>query len=587
MPAQSPPQRASADARRPWWRLIALSGLLLISIINGVVLRSVAPTISPATAADTVLDLPFLQVWMISFLPYLFACAFVLATPPSKGRWLMAELGLILLGAGLLRLLLLPAPPVLSRDSWRYLWDAKVTLNGFSPYVYRPVDAAVRPLVDNILFPNMRFRTAPTIYPPGAQFVYLLSYLIAQSNLYVLKGIFFLFDMATCVALMVLLKRKGIDPRRAVLYAWSPLPIVEFAINGHVDVITLTVTLLAWLSADNTSLRGRLLTGFLIGFSALTKIYPILLLAIIIPELLREAQVNGRIVLSRIRGRSYALVLVSLLTIALGYLPYLILGHGQILGYFATFASEQGENAGAINLALQWLGTQLGLNISTLLALEHVVELLSIGITTLVVFALRLRDRISREMAALLLFGVVLAISSHVFPWYTTILLLWIPALLWTPGSGRRGVIMNISNQDRQEGVMLSAAKHLRVPPASQMLRCAQHDNPFPVLVVHIHHRVRVATLDRRRGRNESRPYGGGRGMLSMRMSGLSGKGLAVIAVWYFSIVSIFGYYPVPGVTGALAQWTTYYLIAYKPLVIALAVAALFGIVKRFWLQKE
>ncbi|HEV2474460.1 MAG TPA: hypothetical protein VGS41_17415, partial [Chthonomonadales bacterium] len=70
-------------------------------------------------------------------------------------------------------------------------------------------------------------------------------------------------------------------------------------------------------------------------------------------------------------------------------------------------------------------------------------------------------------------------------------------------------------------------------------------------------------------------------------MSGVSGKWLAVIVVWYFSVVSIFGYYPVPGVTGALAQWTTYYLIAYKPVIIAFAVAALIGIVKKFWLQKE
>ncbi len=49
--------------------------------------------------------------------------------------------------------------------------------------------------------------------------------------------------------------------------------------------------------------------------------------------------------------------------------------------------------------------------------------------------------------------------------------------------------MMNFHKQDRQEGVMLSAAKHLSTRPASQMLRCAQHDKPFPVLVVELHHR--------------------------------------------------------------------------------------------------
>src|SRR2546425_8908392 len=84
-----------------------------------------------------------------------------------SGRWHWIEVSMILLGALMLRAMLLPLPPVLSRDSWRYLWDARVTLHGFSPYVYAPLDRALRPLLDNVLIPNSRFRTVPTIYPPG------------------------------------------------------------------------------------------------------------------------------------------------------------------------------------------------------------------------------------------------------------------------------------------------------------------------------------------------------------------------------------------------------------------------------------
>ncbi len=517
VPAQEAPRgRSSSLAGRPWWRFAVLSGLLLLSIINYVFLSRVAPPNNPFSAPGSGIDTPFLQVWLIAFLPYFMACAYVLATPPSRGRWLKAELGIILLGAAVMRIMLLPIPPVLSRDSWRYLWDAMVTLHGFSPYVFRPVDPALHSLVDNVLFPNMRFRTAPTIYPPGAQAVYLLSYLVAKSNLFFLKSIFVVFDMITCIALMVLLKRKGIDQRWALLYAWCPLPIVEFAVNGHVDVITLTVTLLAWLAADNTSLRGRVLTGFLIGFSALTKIYPILLLAVIVPELLQEARVDGRIVFSRIRGRSYALVLTCLLTVALGYLPYLILGHGQVLGYFSTYANEQGQNAGVINLAIQWLGSQLHLNLPRVLVLEHISEVLSICAASLVVFALRMRERISREMASLIIFGVILAISSHVFPWYTPILLLWVPALL-TPVWSRHG----------------SGAK-------------------------------------------------GGKSILKE----LSGKGLAIVAAWYFTCASLLSYFPAPGASGPLASWEAYYQFVYKPLVVVLCLAAIIGILNRFWLRK-
>ncbi|TMD43292.1 MAG: hypothetical protein E6I93_19615, partial [Chloroflexi bacterium] len=139
---------------------------MLLSIILSIFLIGAVPQ-------DEELIAPFLHVWMVSFLPYFGACAFVLLTQPAVGRWRWIELWIIPVGALILRAMLLPLPPLLSRDSWRYLWDARVTLAGFSPYVYRPVAPALHSLVDPVLFFNSRFRTAPTIYPPGAQAIFL------------------------------------------------------------------------------------------------------------------------------------------------------------------------------------------------------------------------------------------------------------------------------------------------------------------------------------------------------------------------------------------------------------------------------
>src|SRR5579859_1997484 len=280
----------SPTARHPWVRAAALGILLLIALAFYPFLYKTAP---PDTTQDIYTFQPFLGLWIISFLPYFASCALVLATRPAQGRWRWIELSIILVGAFILRALLLPLPPGFSRDSWRYLWDARVTLHGFSPYVYRPISYPLKSLIDNVLFPRMRFRFSPTIYPPGAQAVFLLSYLLAGSNLYFLKGIFLIFDMVTCGALVVYLRRKGLDPRRAIVYAWCPLPVIEFAVQGHVDVITLTFSILALLSFSNSTVRGRILTGFLLGMAALTKIYPILLLVIIVPDMLREAAIRA------------------------------------------------------------------------------------------------------------------------------------------------------------------------------------------------------------------------------------------------------------------------------------------------------
>nr|MDQ2718095.1 hypothetical protein [Chloroflexota bacterium] len=42
----------------------------------------------------------------------------------------------------------------------------------------------------------------------------------------------------------------------------------------------------------------------------------------------------------------------------------------------------------------------------------------------------RLRERISMEAGTLILIGTIFAVSSHIFPWYTTALLPWIALLV-------------------------------------------------------------------------------------------------------------------------------------------------------------
>ena len=405
--------------KRPWWHILTLCSLFSLSVIISILLIQASPQSDDRIA-------PFLHVWMISFLPYFAACAFVLATKPLAGKWRWIELGIIVLGAFILRMMLLPLPPGLSHDSWRYLWDARVTLHGFSPYVYPPGAKVLAALQNTFLYTNSRFRDVPTIYPPGAQVVYLISYLLAPANLSFLKGLFVIFDMVTCIALIVLLGRKGLDQRRVILYAWCPLPIIEFAIQGHVDVITLTFTVLAILAASNHNVRGYVLTGFLIGLATLTKMYPILLLVVILPD----GKDKDTPVMHRMRYHYLPLLGSCFATIIVGYVPYLILGHGQAFGFFAAYASEQGQNAGVTQQIVHWLGDQLRLPLAKTITLEHLVDVFVIGTVSVIVFVLRWRNRISIEAGTLILFGVILSVSSHVFPWYTTILLLWVPVLL-------------------------------------------------------------------------------------------------------------------------------------------------------------
>ena len=118
-----------STTKRQWWRFVALCVCLCLSIGWSVVLAISTPP--PTSRYEPIASFVFL--WLPAYVPYLAASILVLVTPPPAKRWRWLELGLIVLGALTLRAIFLPVLPNLSRDSWRYLWDARVTLQGYSP----------------------------------------------------------------------------------------------------------------------------------------------------------------------------------------------------------------------------------------------------------------------------------------------------------------------------------------------------------------------------------------------------------------------------------------------------------------------
>src|SRR5579863_359250 len=96
---------------RPQLRLLLLSILLLLAIGMNTLLIVFYRPIDTNVA-------PFVWLWIGCFVPYVMACALVLGAKAQVGRWQWLELGVILGGALVLRVMLLQLPPNLSHDSW-------------------------------------------------------------------------------------------------------------------------------------------------------------------------------------------------------------------------------------------------------------------------------------------------------------------------------------------------------------------------------------------------------------------------------------------------------------------------------------
>jgi hypothetical protein len=245
---------------------------------------------------------------------------------------------LILVFAGLFRLAILFAPPFLSDDIYRYVWDGRVQAAGINPYVHLPTDPSLAHLRDAELYPRINRRDyARTIYPPGAQIIYFLATRVSTSITW-MKAVMVGFDAITICGLIMLFTSFKIPVQRVLIYAWHPLIVWEFAGSGHVDAALIAFIAIALLARRH---NWQTLTGVALAGATLIKFFPVLLL----PALYQR--------------RDWKLPVVFVLTLVVAYLPYLSAGM-NVLGFLPSYAQEEGLSDGSrfylLNLSRRLFG---------------------------------------------------------------------------------------------------------------------------------------------------------------------------------------------------------------------------------------
>jgi len=150
--------------RSPFFRLSAL-GVALLSVAAVGLLLNIPPNASGA-------DLVRVDV-LVALMMAAVAIYFVTVRLVLQRAWPHQTIWMVIAVAVLLRALLLTAPPFLSSDIYRYVWDGCVQAAGINPYRYEPADSALARLRDTAIYPNInRVTYARTIYPPVAQMVF-------------------------------------------------------------------------------------------------------------------------------------------------------------------------------------------------------------------------------------------------------------------------------------------------------------------------------------------------------------------------------------------------------------------------------
>jgi hypothetical protein len=241
---------------------------------------------------------------------------------------------LVLVLAAAMRVPALVAPPFLSSDLFRYVWDGRVQAQGINPYRYIPAAPELAFLRDDEIYTSVnRSEEAPTIYPPVAQLIFAA---IGQiwSSLTMVKLTMAGFEALGIGVVAYLLARAGQPAAGVLVYAWNPLPIWEYAGNGHIDGASIGFMALALLAASRAR-QGW--AGLALGAAILCKLLP----AAIFPAFWRRW--DGR------------LLIATLLPIVVLYAAYAYGAGWHVLGYLPGYANEEGLATGQGFFALRAL----------------------------------------------------------------------------------------------------------------------------------------------------------------------------------------------------------------------------------------
>ena len=343
---------------------------------------------------------------------YLVSCYLVLQTPKGTKSHGMGLL--ILAVAAIVRLTVWPLAPALSDDPYRYRWEGKLQAAGGNPYESRPADARWSGLRDTT-YSRVTGKDFKAVYGPLIEQMELWTFRAASAlkvdplrQAFWFKLPFALCDLGVIAALWMLLGAYGLPRDRILIYAWSPLPVIEFWATGHNDSLVVLLVALALLAAA----KQRWTWSFVaLGLAVAAKIWPVLLFPLFIGW-------------KRNRPLRWWQWSVAVPMFGLLFLPYWT-NVGENLRFMSGFMGGWRNNDSLYGILL-WLTADV-----------YYAKYTAFAIVAIAVAVLTLRQ-LPLERASLWAVAIMLMVSANCHPWYLTwllplLVLLPVPGLLlWT-----------------------------------------------------------------------------------------------------------------------------------------------------------
>lgn len=303
----------------------------------------------------------------------------------------------LIAGAIVLRLCFLWTTPVGSDDFYRYIWDGRVQAAAINPYAHAPNDPALRSLHTEAIPARVNHPEFRTLYFPLSLWMFYLSYELSGEMIWGYKLMLLLAECATVLGLVLLLRARAIEAKYVLLYALCPLPMVQFAIDAHLDGLGLPFLVFGILLYYR---KKPFASALLLGLSMSIK--PVAL--VLLPVLFFRTE----------RWKEKMLyIIIPLAAVLLPFLPYT--STAQPFDAILAFAKNWTFNGAVFEV------------INAFVANNQQSRLICAGILTAALLVLYAQKRMETHdmlyYAALLLF----LCSPVVHPWYVNWLAVLVP----------------------------------------------------------------------------------------------------------------------------------------------------------------
>lgn len=210
-----------------------------------------------------------------------FASFFGLIQLKKSSFWFLAGI------AVLFRLVFIGSIPNLSQDFYRFIWDGRMLVEGWNPYLYLPNDlmaSGTAPIAEaQELFNGMGNLSAShyTNYPPINQLCFAIAGLFSGKSIVgsvvVLRLLIILADIGTLYFGKKLLTRLGLSVNNIWWYILNPFIIIELTGNLHFEGVMIFFVVWSLYLLHKGSWK---LAAVVLALSVSVKLIPLIFLPI-------------------------------------------------------------------------------------------------------------------------------------------------------------------------------------------------------------------------------------------------------------------------------------------------------------------